>query len=298
MQADPNEKMWVRALCGGAASCTAEAFTLPMDTTKIRMQLAGELGSQTTKRGLVGTFVNIVKTEGVSGLYKGLTPGLLRQATYSSARMAVYEPLRGVFGVNAKAGEAPPLIAKILAGGSAGVIGAFIANPTDLVKIRMQADVSGTRYRNTLHAFSSILKLEGVAGMWKGVLPNMQRAFIVNAAELSTYDHCKQLIVKNNLMEDGTGAHAAASFLAGFVAAVCSTPVDLTKTRLMNQPVDANGKGTLYSGMLDCMTKTIKAEGFFGMYKGFFPTWLRIGPWAMVMFISFEQYRNFMNQRF
>ena len=30
------------------------------------------------------------------------------------------------------------------------------------------------------------------------------------------------------------------------------------------------------------MSKTVKLEGFVGLYKGFSPTWMRIGPWAMV----------------
>ncbi len=39
------------------------------------------------------------------------------------------------------------------------------------------------------------------------------------------------------------------------------------------------------SGMLDCMRKTAKLEGITGLYKGFTPTWMRIGPWAMVSYM-------------
>lgn len=37
------------------------------------------------------------------------------------------------------------------------------------------------------------------------------------------------------------------------------------------------GKGQLYSGMFDCLAKTVRAEGLLGLYKGWLPCWLRIG---------------------
>ncbi len=45
-------------------------------------------------------------------------------------------------------------------------------------------------------------------------------------------------------------------------------PIDFVKTRLQNQPYDANGKGTIYSGIVDCFRKSIKSEGVRGLYRG------------------------------
>lgn len=109
----------------------------------------------------------------------------------------------------------------------------------------------------------------GVIGLWKGVGPNLQRAFIVNAAELSSYDHAKQLFLKHDLLEEGVLLHGIASFGAGLTAAIFSTPVDTIKTRLMQQPVGSDGKGKLYRGMLDCASQTVKGEGFMGLYRKF-----------------------------
>ena len=81
--------------------------------------------------------------------------------------------------------------------------------------------------------------------------------------------------------------HGVASFAAGLAAAITSTPVDTLKTRLMQQPVGPDGKGLHYRGMIDCATQTVKGEGVMGLYRGFIPTWFRIGPWAMIMFMSF-----------
>ena len=59
-----------------------------------------------------------------------------------------------------------------------------------------QADRAGTRYKGTVHAFQDIIRTEGVRGLWKGWGPNVQRAYIVNAVELATYDQAKEVRVR------------------------------------------------------------------------------------------------------
>jgi len=62
----------------------------------------------------------------------------------------------------------------------------------------------------------------------------------------------------------------------------------------MNQPVDANGRGLYYRGSIDCLLKAVKSEGFFSLYKGFVPCWLRMAPWSMTFWLTFEKLRAVM----
>lgn len=57
------------------------------------------------------------------------------------------------------------------------------------------------------------------------------------------------------------------------------------KTRMMNQPKDK----PLYSGPLDCVAKTVRAEGIGGLYKGFVPAYARLAPHRVVHFVCLEQ---------
>uniref|UniRef100_A0A673MVT7 Mitochondrial glutamate carrier 1-like n=2 Tax=Sinocyclocheilus TaxID=75365 RepID=A0A673MVT7_9TELE len=57
--------------------------------------------------------------------------------------------------------------------------------------------------------------------------------------------------------------------VAGLIGVTCVFPIDLAKTRLQNQQ---NGS-RLYTSMSDCLIKTIRSEGYFGMYRGTF-MWL------------------------
>ncbi|XP_074488868.1 mitochondrial glutamate carrier 1 [Sebastes fasciatus] len=52
--------------------------------------------------------------------------------------------------------------------------------------------------------------------------------------------------------------------IAGLIGVTCVFPIDLAKTRLQNQQ---NGC-RLYTSMSDCLIKTIRSEGYFGMYRG------------------------------
>ena len=86
------------------------------------------------------------------------------------------------------------------------------------------------------------------------------------------------------------------------------TPADVVKARIMNQPTDSAGRGLVYKSSADCAMQTIKGEGFLGkllccqrgmnysmiaaLYKGFLPCWLRMAPWSLTFWLSFEQIRR------
>lgn len=47
-------------------------------------------------------------------------------------------------------------------------------------------------------------------------------------------------------------------------------------------------RGVLYRGMIDCLQQSVKNEGILSLYKGFLPLWMRLGPWALINWIAFE----------
>ena len=83
--------------------------------------------------GFVGTMTEISNTDGVGGLFKGLKPALLRQASYQGLKMYMYEPIRdAVLQATTPEGEdksEPKLWQMIIAGGLAGAIGTFLTCP-------------------------------------------------------------------------------------------------------------------------------------------------------------------------
>jgi hypothetical protein len=116
-----------------------------------------------------------------------------------------------------------------------------------LLFILHQADpkTSKHKYNSTFHAFRTIAQVEGVRGLWKGTLPNMQRAAILTASQLSSYDAFKHALLNRGFMQEGLLLHSISSIFAGTVCALTTAPVDNVKTRLMNQMVDSSGRGLL-----------------------------------------------------
>ncbi|GAU23337.1 hypothetical protein TSUD_237910 [Trifolium subterraneum] len=309
---------------GGIASIIAGCSTHPLDLIKVRMQLQGEnapkpnpvqvlrpalafgqtgtatsihVAAQTgvpqARVGLVSVGVRLVQQEGVKALFSGVSATVLRQTLYSTTRMGLYDILKNKW---TEAGGTMPLARKIEAGLIAGGIGAAIGNPADVAMVRMQADgrlpaAQRRNYKSVVDAITRMAKQEGVTSLWRGSSLTVNRAMLVTASQLASYDQFKEMILEKGVMKDGLGTHVTASFAAGFVAAVASNPVDVIKTRVMNMKVEA-GKEAPYAGALDCAMKTVRAEGPMALYKGFIPTISRQGPFTVVLFVTLEQVRK------
>ncbi|XP_030944078.1 mitochondrial uncoupling protein 5-like [Quercus lobata] len=307
---------------GGIASIIAGASTHPLDLIKVRMQLQGESNPALVQAyrptvtalntpngymslhiappprvGLISIGTQILKSEGATALFSGVSATILRQTLYSTTRMGLYEILKQKWSDHSDSDTAKlPIMKKIVAGLIAGSVGAAVGNPADVAMVRMQADgrlpiEQRRNYKSVVDAISQMSKQEGIASLWRGSALTVNRAMIVTASQLATYDQVKEMILEKGLMSDGIGTHVTASFAAGFVASVASNPIDVIKTRVMNMKLEAGGVAP-YSGALDCAMKTVRTEGVMALYKGFIPTISRQGPFTVVLFVTLEQVRK------
>jgi solute carrier family 25 (mitochondrial uncoupling protein), member 8/9 len=88
--------------------------------------------------GMIGTVKTIVSEEGAFSLWKGLNPGLQRQIIFSGLRVGLYLPVRNFIAGELPEGQNPTLMQKIMSAIITGAIGITVANPTDVVKVRLQ----------------------------------------------------------------------------------------------------------------------------------------------------------------
>lgn len=270
---------------GGVSGMIATCCIQPIDIVKVRIQL-GATGSP------IAIASNIVKQEGFFTLYKGLSAGLLRQATYTTARLGIFKKITDE-AKKMNDGKALPFYQKAICGLTAGGLGSLVGSPSDLALIRMQAD--GTlpveqrrNYRNVFSAMSAIVKESGVGGLFTGAGPTVVRACALNAGMLSTNDQAKEML-------DAAGVTGApkifgASAIAGFFASACSLPFDFVKTQIQKQKPGPDG--TLpYKNAMDCVAKTMAEGGPLAFYKGFPTYYIRIAPHSMLTLI----FLNYIN---
>jgi len=277
----------VKFAFGGLAGCGATCFVQPLDLIKNRMQMSapGQFKSA------FHCASSIIKAEGAAALYTGLSAGLLRQCTYTTTRLGVFNTLMDTKkGPN---GEAPALAYKALFGLTAGAIGSVVGTPAEVCLIRMSSDgrlpVEQRRgYTSVGNALVRIVREEGLLTLWKGVGPTVGRAMVLNMAQLASYSQFKEIIKNKAKFEEGIKLHFFASMCSGFISTVASMPVDIVKTRVQNMAPDAEGKMP-YKGAGDCFMKIVRNEGVFALWKGFLPYYFRLGPHTVLTFIFLEQ---------
>ncbi|KAG2334394.1 hypothetical protein Bca52824_005574 [Brassica carinata] len=307
---------------GGIAAIIAGALTHPLDLIKVRMQLQGEHSFSLDQNpnhnldlnlpvkpyrpvfaldSLIGSISLLPSSTPApststrsrpAALFSGVSATVLRQMLYSATRMGIYDFLKRKW-TDRLTGNFP-LVTKIAAGLIAGAVGSAVGNPADVAMVRMQADgrlpLSRRRnYKSVVDAIERIVRHEGVSSLWRGSWLTVNRAMIVTASQLATYDHVKEIMIAGGRgTPGGIGTHAAASFAAGIVAAVASNPIDVVKTRMMNAEAES------YGGPLDCAVKTVAEEGPMALYKGLVPTVTRQGPFTMILFVTLEQIRGLL----
>ena len=202
-----------------------------------------------------------MKKEGALSLYNGLTAGLHRSFIFGGVRVALYFPIRDFLMGDSKT---PALYVKILAAMATGAIGISIANPTDVVKVRLQnqrkaglasegksSKTQNQMYKGTIDCYKKIIAQEGVPALWTSVTANISRNSVINAVEISTYDQYKQTLLENRWLEEGTPLHLVCAAGAGLNACIFGSPIDVLTTRHMTQP----GR---FKGPVDVITTTLR----------------------------------------
>lgn len=285
---------------GGAAAIGAGIFTNPLEVVKTRFQLQGELQA----RGLYAVhyknffhaFYAVAKADGILALQKGLVPALWYQLFLNGVRLGTYQFAEKRNWTVNKDGSTSA-IKCVGVGAIAGCAGAFSGSPFYLVKTHLQSQAATDVAVGHQHGHTSMTKglisiyiEHGVVGLYRGVIGAMPRAAIGSATQLVTFETTKEYLAsKYKLFEDKPLLNTfVASMLGGIVIAITMTPFDVVMTRLYNQGVDAEGKGLLYRGVIDCFVKMWKKEGLHGFYKGFVPSYARLGPHTVLCFVFWD----------
>lgn len=264
---------------GGVSNAFTSALLNPMDVTKTRLQVSK------IQAGMTSTMYNIFMKEGlIKGLYMpGLTASVVREMLSSGPRAGFYVPLRdkidSIF-VSQRGGFFTKAIAAIIT----GTMGSIVANPVDVVKIRLMSDP--LRYTSFLNALICVWQGEGMTGLTKGIVPSTLRGASIAVGELATYDYAKVVIKSHTYLEEGPVLHVLSSLITGLVATSVAAPFDVIKTLSMNS--------SLQKSTYSIFTSILKEKGFLFLFRGWLPSYLRLGPHALICFPLFEQLRKLL----
>jgi solute carrier family 25 oxoglutarate transporter 11 len=284
-QKKPTPVWWTFAR-GGIAGCMSCTFVHPFDVIRVQMQI--DQGSPK----FVDTVKRIVSTKGIGGLYTGLSAGYVRQLTYGLTKFGVYNTVVAQFGQRNKK---MTFVDKLGGGLFAGACAAIVGNPAEVALVRMTADarLPVEQRRNYSHVFNAMTRVvaeEGVTTLWRGLIPHINRAAALSAAQLATNSQAKDVLKSSYGFTDGVPLTFTASLFSGLACTIASCPMDVIKTR-MQQMQTINGVPEYKSG-IDCALKTVKGEGPLALFNGFGAFYVKLAPYTTLVFIFMDQLKK------
>lgn len=171
-----------------AASASAEFFAdialCPFEACKVRIQTQPGCSPYLRK-----VWPEIMKSEGMSGLYKGLSPLWMRQIPYTMMKFSCFErTVEAIYQFvvpkpRDQCSKSEQLMVTFTAGYIAGVFCAIVSHPADTVVSKLNMEKGST-------AMQAAKKL-GMAGLWKGLVPRIIMIGTLTALQWFIYDAVK-----------------------------------------------------------------------------------------------------------
>ncbi|XP_065167783.1 mitochondrial basic amino acids transporter-like [Atheta coriaria] len=167
---DPNAYK-THFLSGACAGFFQSVIASPMELAKVRVQIHNTVGPLECIR-------HIYHSEGVKGVFRGLTMTVLRDVPSFALYFLTYEYL-----AREQDGRHAGTSQLLMAGGLAGVVSWTLTYPLDMIKTRMQCDgINGvSRYSNAWDCYKKSIAQNGHRVLFRGLTPTLVRAFPVNA---------------------------------------------------------------------------------------------------------------------
>jgi solute carrier family 25 (mitochondrial aspartate/glutamate transporter), member 12/13 len=254
---------FVGGFCGQSA-------IYPLDTLKTRFQSQSAVASERVYSSYAQCFRSIVRVEGALGLYRGLFAVAALTSPEKALKFTANDFARSVLRRRNDGNGKLPWRYEMAAGAFAGFAQVLITCPMEIVKIRMQMEgqKSGRQSQGILRTARAL----GARGLFQGTTATWMRDIPFSLIYFPLFHHWKRKVLEEKgeltLVDRGI-----IPTVAGTIAGCTVTPADVIKTRMQGPDAKA-----LYTGTIDCIRKTYRAEGFAAFWSGLAPRFLIRGP--------------------
>ncbi|GAW14819.1 hypothetical protein ANO14919_042220 [Xylariales sp. No.14919] len=258
-------------------------------------------------RPLIAAVSDLYKSGGFRGFFAGNGLNVVKIMPETAIRFGAYEAAK-----NALAGleghSDPHSInpySKFVAGGAAGMVAQFCVYPLDTLKFRLQSEyVSGGARGNAL-LFQTARKMLAEGGhraAYRGVTMGLVGMFPYSAIDMGTFEFLKTSYIQYKARVSGCHEEDAqpSTFATGIMGASSGAfgasvvyPLNVLRTRLQTQGTSMHP--ARYTGIWDVAHKTVKNEGFRGLYKGLMPNLLKVAPALSITWMVYENAKKVMN---
>ncbi|KAI8971691.1 mitochondrial carrier domain-containing protein [Mycotypha africana] len=281
-------------LSGGFGGMAAVLVGQPFDLVKVRLQT-----SEGVYKSTADCFKQIIKNDGILGLYRGMAAPLASITPIFAVSFFSYDLGKKMcYAARTDTDPSKPLsLAEItLAGAFSAVPTTLFMAPSERVKVLMQIQGQGgePKYKGPLDVVRQLYKEGGVRSIFRGTGATLLRDSPGSAAYFIAYELIKKKLTPAGARPEDLsfGAVLFAGGMAGVAMWTIAIPPDVLKSRLQSAPA-----GT-YTGLVDCLKKTVKADGPSALFKGLGPAMLRAFPANAATFLGVEYSMKAMNMLF
>lgn len=290
MSAHDGLHFWQFMVAGSIAGCVEHMAMFPVDTIKTRMQILGPCPIKSVS--LSHALRSILKTEGPSGLYRGIGAMGLGAGPAHAVYFSIYE----IFKKSLSGGNPNNSAAHAISGVFATVASDAVFTPMDMVKQRLQ--LSSSPYKGVLDCVTRVLREEGFKAFYASYRTTVLMNAPFTAVHFATYEAAKRGLMEvspDSADDNRVVVHATAGAAAGALAALLTTPLDVVKTQLQCQGIcgcDRYSSGSIR----DVLQTIVKKDGYRGLMRGWIPRMLFHAPAAAICWSTYEAWKSIFQE--
>ncbi|KAI8974483.1 mitochondrial carrier domain-containing protein [Pilobolus umbonatus] len=243
-------------------------------------------------KGTIDGLYKIVKYEGLTALWRGLSPALIMSVPANVIYFVGYDYLRDMIQPHASVHNKD--VSPLLAGAIARTAAVTIISPIELFRTRLQAATGVNDFKNVWQGVREMVMQDGIRSLYRGLSPTLCRDVPFSAIYWMGYEEIKHSLEMNRAFNlSDLQISFVSGALSGMMAAAITTPFDVVKTR---RQVDSN-QSMRNDTRLPLFRQIYQQHGLKGLFSGIIPRIAKIGPSCAIMISSYEMGKIFFTQQ-
>uniref|UniRef100_A0A672L8B9 Solute carrier family 25 member 38-B-like n=1 Tax=Sinocyclocheilus grahami TaxID=75366 RepID=A0A672L8B9_SINGR len=228
------------------------------------------------KVGMITVFFNVIRTEKLLGLWKGVSPSFMRCIPGVGIYFSTFYSLKQHFfqDRSPNAGEA------VLLGAGARCVAGVAMLPITVIKTRFES--GQYNYISVAGALRSMCQNEGPRALYSGLTATLLRDAPFSGIYVMFYSQAKKALPQGDSSSFVPLVNFGCGVVAGILASLATQPADVIKTHMQVSPA-------LYPKTSDAVRHVYTKHGLSGFFRGAVPRSLRRTLMAAMAWTVYEQ---------
>ncbi|XP_028699810.2 mitochondrial glycine transporter isoform X2 [Macaca mulatta] len=175
-------------LCGSISGTCSTLLFQPLDLLKTRLQTLQPSDHGSRRVGMLAVLLKVVRTESLLGLWKGMSPSIVRCVPGVGIYFGTLYSLKQYF----LRGHPPTALESIMLGVGSRSVAGVCMSPITVIKTRYESGKYG--YESIYAALRSIYRSEGHRGLFSGLTATLLRDAPFSGIYLMFYNQTKNVV--------------------------------------------------------------------------------------------------------